>query len=62
MVLESAQKSLIASTENLHSDAYSQMTDQDLAAELERLGIEPAVHSKRTWGLECAVKGKLLLK
>lgn len=38
-----ARLALGASTENLHSDPYAQMTDQELAAELERLGIEPAV-------------------
>ncbi|HEX8893363.1 MAG TPA: hypothetical protein VF783_08565 [Terriglobales bacterium] len=44
---ESAQRigrlALGASTQTVHTDPYAQMTDQELAAELERLGIEPTV-------------------
>jgi len=46
-VSEAAQRisrlALGAATENIHSDPYAQMSDAELAAELERLGIEPAV-------------------
>ena len=46
-VAEGAQRiarlALGASTENVHSDPYAQMTDAELATELERLGIEPTV-------------------
>ena len=38
-----ARLALGASTENVHSDPYAQMTDAELATELERLGLEPAV-------------------
>ena len=42
-VSEAAQRisrlALGAATENIHTDPYAQMTDQELAAELERLGI-----------------------
>src|SRR5215813_15346381 len=46
-VSEAAQRisrlALGAATENIHSEPYAQMSDAELAAELERLGIEPAV-------------------
>ena len=32
-----------AATENIHTDPYAQMTDAELATELERLGIEPTL-------------------
>ena len=45
VVSEAAQRisrlALGASTENVHTDPYAQMTDAELATELERLGIEP---------------------
>ena len=47
VVSEAAQRisslALGASTENVHSDPYASMTDQELAAELGRLGIESAM-------------------
>ena len=46
-VAEGAQRiarlALGASTENVHTDPYASMTDQELAAELGRVGIEPPV-------------------
>lgn len=42
-VTRSSRVALGAATENIHTDPYAQMTDQELAAELERLGIEPTV-------------------
>lgn len=47
VVSEAAQRisrlALGAATENIHTDPYAQMSDQELAAELERLGIEPTL-------------------
>ena len=48
MVSEAAQRisrlALGASTENVHSDPYAQMTDAELASELERLGPRLFLH------------------
>ena len=47
VVLESAQRvsrlALGAATENLHSDPYAQMTDQEMAAELGGSALNRAV-------------------